>query len=169
MRGGHGVRGGQWRAQPRRNGAGELSRPPTEAAREALPVQMDVLEAPSMGRKRIVALTWLGSRSWGVAQNLGVLGLGDAVGASLDLRNFLMCSRAPLTCLNVGSAVPGLLGRLLTFGGGSGCQGLRRSFSLSLVGLASSERSSSFVLHAGLRESQPWTPYSRGFGDSEAS
>lgn len=28
-----------------------------------------------------------------------------------------MCSRALLTCLNVGGAVPGLLGRLLTFGG----------------------------------------------------
>lgn len=56
---------------------------------EALPVRTDVLEAPSMGRKRNAALMRLGSHSWGVARNLGVLGLGDVVGASLDLRYFL--------------------------------------------------------------------------------
>lgn len=71
-----------------------------------------------MGRKRNEALK-AALISWGVVQNLGVLALGNAADKSLDLRccGFL-CSWAPPTCLSFGDAVPGLLGRLLVWGGG---------------------------------------------------
>lgn len=81
---------------------------------------MDVFEAPSMGRKWNGALIRRRAHSWGVAHSLGVLALGEAVDTNFDLRCcfcfFVFCSWATPACLNVGGAVPGLLGRLLAFG-----------------------------------------------------
>lgn len=73
------------------------------------------------------------------------------------------CGARAFLCSWVPPTGPGLC-RLLAFGGESGCQAPRRTFSLSRVGLVTSERCFSVLEASAWGSPQPWAPHSRLFG-----